>query len=49
MNKKCRLFKGIYLDPSSKGYQLLQDNKTKELENLVKECAKKAETLEKPA
>lgn len=41
MNIKCRLFKGIYLDPSSKAYSLLAEKRDKEAEALVKECLKK--------
>lgn len=46
MNRKCRLYKGVWLDPSSKGYELLNLGKTKELDALIKECAAKAQALE---
>jgi hypothetical protein len=41
MNIKCRLFKGVYLDPSSKAFSLLSEKKEKEAEALMKECLKK--------
>lgn len=48
MNKKCRLYKGVYLDPNSRGYQLLQEGKIKELDAHMKECARRAKELENP-
>lgn len=45
MNIKCRLFKGVYLDPSSKAFSLLAENKDKEAEALVKECLRKYNEL----
>lgn len=49
MNRKCVLYKGVWLDPNSKGYELYQNKKLKELDAHMKECADKAYRLENPS
>ena len=36
MNKNCVYYKGIYLDPNSKGYELYIKKEFKELDALIK-------------
>lgn len=36
MNKNCVYYKGIYLDPNSKGYELYTKKEFKELDALIK-------------
>ena len=41
------LYKGVWLDPNSRAFQLYQDKKFKELDQHMKECDERARKLEK--
>jgi hypothetical protein len=46
MHRKAVHYKGVWLDPNSKAFELHKEGKTKELDQLLSECRKKAEQLE---
>ena len=47
MNKRAVLYKGVWLDPNSRAFQLHQEKKFKELDQHMKECDERARKLEK--
>jgi hypothetical protein len=47
MNRKAVFYKGSWLDPSSKAFQLLQEKKFKELDQHCKEVDERARKLER--
>lgn len=49
MNRRAIEYKGVWLDPNSRAFQLHQEKKFKELDQHIKECDARVAALEKGA